>query len=389
MQSLTRFSNYAQPDVLRALRGTLARREWRFRYELLTKDNISVRFLDNVVGGSVSHEFLSEIKRTAKFVVLDDGTINFLSHRIRPWAGIKMPDGDYMEWPLGVFLLTTPTRQVDISGVVTRDVEAYDQTVVLQDDTLADRYFVNANYPYTDAINELLADTPGIPQISISPSSATTPSALEWEPGTSKYQVISDMLQAINYGSLWFDGTGIARATPYVSPQSRPAEFEYRTDDVSVILPEASQSLDLYAVPNRWVLIVSNSDQPALRAEIRNTDPASPTSIPNRGRIITKVITDSNAPNQAMLNAIAERYKEEYGQVYETIEFKTGLMPFHENADVYDFEYAGFVGFGRFMETKWDMELAQGAEMKHQARRAISILGGYGTGPYGTMPYGG
>lgn len=389
MQSLTRFTDYSDADVLRAVRGEKARREWRFRYELLTKDNIRVRDLDNVLGGSVAHEFLAEIKRTAKFIISDDGTINFLNHRIRPWAGIRMQDGGWMEWPLGVFLLTTPTRKVDISGVVTRDVEAYDQTVVLQDDTLADRYFVNANYPYTDAINELLSQTSGIPQTSISPSTAATPSALEWEPGTSKYQVIADMLSAINYGSLWFDGSGVARAGPYVSPKSRSAEFIYQTNDVSVLLPEAEQSLDLYSLPNRWVLIVSNSDQPALRAEVSNSDITSPTSIPNRGRVITEVISNANAPTQAMLNAIAERYREENGQVYETISFSTALMPFHENADMYDFEYGGFVGYGRFMETKWEADLSQGAEMKHEARRAVSVIGGYGTGPYGTMPYGG
>lgn len=389
MQSLTGTTEYDPDDVLRALRGTRARRQWRFRYELLTKDNIRIRDLANVVGGSVAHDFHAEIKRTGRFVVVDNGLINFLTQRIRPWAGIEMPDGGYMEWPLGVFLLTTPTRKVDISGVVTRDVEAYDQTVVLQDDTVPDRYFVGANYPYTDAITEILSQTPGIKQYSITPSGALTPSAIEWEPGTSKYRIIADMLAAINYTSLWFDGTGVARATPYVSPTSRAAAFEYRTDDVSVILPGADQTLDLYAVPNRWVLIVSNSDQPPLRAEITNTDPTSPTSVPNRGRIITQVITDSAAPNQAMLNAAAERYRDENGQIYETISFKTGMMPFHENADVFDFEYEGFVGYGRFMETKWEMDLSQGAEMTHEARRAISILGGYGTGPYGTMPYGG
>jgi hypothetical protein len=90
-----------------------------------------------------------------------------------------------------------------------------------------------------------------------------------------------------------------------------------------------------------------------------------------------------------MLNAIADRYKEENGQVYETISFSTGLMPFHENGDVYDLEYSGFVGYGRFMETSWEMDLAQGTEMKHEARRAVSILGGFGTGPFGTMPFGG
>lgn len=377
------------PEVLQALRGARSRRVWRFRYELLTKDNRRIRDLDNVVGGSVSHSYLAEIKRTAKFTVADDGSINFLQDRIRPWAGIEMPDGTYQEWPLGVFLLTSPSRKVDISGVVTRDVEAYDQTVVLQDDTVTDRYFVNANYPYTDAIKELLANTPGIPSYAINDSSTLTPSALEWDPGTSKYRIIADMLGALNYESLWFDGSGAARAASYVTPKSRPAEFEYRTDDVSLILPEAEQMLDLYSVPNRWVLIVSNSDQPPLRAEVINTDITSPTSIPNRGRIITRVITDVSAPNQAVLNAIADRYREEQGQVYETIEFSTGLMPMHGNANVYDFEYSGFVGFGRFMETDWEIDLIQGSEMKHTARRSISILGGYGTGPYGTSPYGG
>ncbi|MBK8246399.1 MAG: hypothetical protein IPK85_03230 [Gemmatimonadetes bacterium] len=85
------------------------------------------------------------------------------------------------------------------------------------------------------------------------------------------------MLSAINYGSLWFDGEGVARATPYVSPRLRAAEFEYRTDDVSVILPDAAQSLDLYSLPNRWVLIVSNSTAAPGRRSA--TDPASLTSI--------------------------------------------------------------------------------------------------------------
>lgn len=389
MQSLTRFTDYAASKVLQALRGDKARRVWRFRYELLTNDNVRIRDLDNVVGGSVSHDYLAEVKRTAKFTIVDDGRINFLRDRIRPWAGIRMPDGRFMEWPLGVFLLTTPARKVDISGVVTRDIDAYDQTIVLQDDTVPDRYFVNSNYPYTDAIKEVLDNTPGIPSFSVASSTALTPSALEWDPGTSKYRIVADMLNAINFGSLWFDGSGEARATTYINPKSRPAEFEYRTNDVSVVLPDSEQSMDLYSMPNRWVLIVSNSDQPALRAEVSNSDVNSPTSIPNRGRVITSVITDANAPNQAMLNAIAERYKDENGQVYETISFSTGIMPFHENADVYDFEYSGFIGYGRFMETKWEMSLSQGAEMSHEARRSVSILGGYGTGPYGTMPYGG
>lgn len=389
MQTLALATEYAPEDVERALRGFRGRRIWRFRYELLNANNERIRDLDNVVGGSVEHDYLGEIKRTAKFTVRDNGTINYLTQRIRPWAGIRMPDGEYMEWPLGVFLLTTPTRKVDISGVVTRDVDAYDQTIVLRDDTVPDRYFVNANYSYTLAIREVLENTSGINDYFVDESPEVTPIALEWEPGTSRYQIVADMLAMINFGSLWFDGTGIARAQKYTPPAERSAEFEYRTNDVSVILPDSEQTLDLYEIPNRWVLIVSNPDLPPLRAEIVNSDLASPTSTMNRGRIITRVVTNVEAPTQGMLNAIAERMRDEEGQVFEKIVFRTGLMPFHENADVFDFEYDGFVGYGRFLETKWSMDLSQGAEMQHEARRTVSILGGYGTGPYGTMPYGG
>ena len=142
---------------------------------------------------------------------------------------------------------------------------------------------------------------------------------MEWEPGTSKLRIISDMLAAINYGSLWFDGNGTLKASPYIAPSLRDADFHYETSAVSVILPDAEQNLDLFSIPNRWVLIVSNPDQPPLRAEITNASPLSPTSTINRGRIITKVVTDVEAPNQAVLNSLAERMRDEDGQVFEHI----------------------------------------------------------------------
>jgi hypothetical protein len=341
-----------------------------------------------MLSGSIDNDFFAEIKRTGKFTIRDDGSINFLTQRIRPYAGILMPDGTWKEWSLGVFLLTTPVKSVDLSGSVVREVEAYDQTVVLLDDMVPGRYFVGANVEYTEAIQELLTNTPGIPSFSIESSTTRTPAPMEWEPGTSKLRIISDLLAAINYGSVWFDGNGTLKAGPYIAPSDRDADFLYQTDEVSVILPDAEQSLDLFQIPNRWVLIVSNPDQPPLRAEITNTSPLSPTSTINRGRIITKVVTDVEAPNQAVLNSLAERMRDEDGQVFEHISFDTGLMPFHENGDVFDFIHYDLVVSGRFMETKWSLNLQQGSPMKHEARRTVSVLGGFGIGPFGLAPFG-
>ncbi len=389
MKSLVGATDWKPDEVLRALRGIDGHREWKFRYELLTSGGVRIRDLDNVLGGSIANDYTAEIKRTAKFLIQDDNSINYLSQRIRPWAGIAMPDGTFMEWPMGVFLLTSPKRSVDIAGVVVRDVEAYDQQMVLIDDVVTARYYVGPNVEYTAAVSELLANTPGISGYSIISSNTRTPAALEWEPGTSKSQIIGDLLAAINYEGLWFDSNGTARAAPYISPADRDAEFTYQTDDVSTILPDAEVDVDYYRVPNRWVLIVSNPDQPPLRAEITNSSPFSPTSTINRGRVVTRVITDANAPNQAVLNDIAERYRDEDGQLFETVSFKSGLMPIHENGDVVDFAYFDLNVAGRFLELGWSLELVQGAEMEHKLRRTISVLSGFGVGPFGLMPFGG
>jgi len=389
MQSLVRTSEFTPDEVLRALRGLEGHRSWSFRYELLSAGNVKIRDLTNVLSGAVANDFLAAIKRTAKFVLHDDGSINYLAQRIKPWARIQLESGLWMEWPLGVFLLTSPGRAVDISGVVTRDVDAYDQTMVLIDDVVSARHYVGPNVEYTSAVSEILANTAGISSYSIVSSNTRTVSALEWEPGTSKYQIVSDLLGAINYRSLWFDGEGTARAEPYVSPQLRDAEFTYQTDDLSVILPDAQVDTDYFQIPNRWVLIVSSPDQPPLRAELTNNNPFSPTSTVNRGRVITRVISDAVAPNQASLNSIAERYRDEDGQIFETLGFKTGIMPFHENGDVFDFAYFDLGIAGRFLETKWSFELVQGAEMSHEARRTVSVLAGFGSGPFGLMPFGG
>ncbi|MGG5741367.1 hypothetical protein ACP6L7_31230, partial [Bacillus cereus group sp. IBL03679] len=59
--------------------------------------------------------------------------INYLSDRIKPYMEIEMPDGNWLEFPLGVFLLNSPTRSDQVKGVY-RDIEAYDQLVILQED---------------------------------------------------------------------------------------------------------------------------------------------------------------------------------------------------------------------------------------------------------------
>src|SRR5690606_8467910 len=101
----------------------------------------------------------------------------------------------WVEWPQGVFLLSTPNRDSDAAGVVRREVEAYDQLQVYVDDKVTDRFIATVGDRYTDVVSGLL----GAVSKNITASELTLPYSMEWEPGTSKLTIINELLAAINY----------------------------------------------------------------------------------------------------------------------------------------------------------------------------------------------
>jgi Concanavalin A-like lectin/glucanases superfamily len=279
------------------------------------------------------------------------------------------PD-NYAEWPQGVFLLSSPNRKRTVAGTITRDVDAYDQLQVLVDDRVSDRYTVTAGTLYTEAVRTLLS---GIPTKSIANSTLTLPVAKDWEPGTSKLTIINELLSAINYRSLSFDESGVGLVQPYTSPQDRPPEYNYVDDGTSVIAPDAEQTLDVFSIPNKWVLVVSDPDRAPLVGTYTNADPTSLTSTVSRGRTIVDFRTEQDAADQASLDAKAKRLAFEASQVYEEVPFNTAIMPFHSGDDVYSLTYSGLAIAAKYSEHTWDMTLEAGTLMKHTARRVVQV----------------
>lgn len=276
----------------------------------------------------------------------------------------------YIEWPQGVFLLTSPTRKANDTGTVIRDVDAYDQLLIYRDDVVTNRYAVEAGSVYTDAIEQLLGTSV---EKNITRSSLTLPTTMEWEPGTPKLTVINALLHAINYESLLFDEYGVAVARPYVQPTDRASEYTYATDQRSVILPDAEQTLDLFDVPNSFTLVVSDPDRSPLTSTYVNDNPASVTSTVARGRTIVQYVTEQTAPDQARLDEAARNRAHDASQIYEQISFSTALMPIHSNADVYTLTYSELGISAKYAEQCWSMDLEAGTTMKHTCRRTVQL----------------
>lgn len=150
-------NGHTEDEIISELRGHRGGRYLTFRYERLDSANVKLGDLTNVLTAEVDQNWLADIKRTAKFEVIDDGVINYLSDRIKPWVRLHIypyGDNDWVQWPQGVFLLSSPKRGIADNGVVTRNVEAYDQLQTLIDDSVTSRYTI----PLTTALTEGFED---------------------------------------------------------------------------------------------------------------------------------------------------------------------------------------------------------------------------------------
>jgi len=366
-------NGYTRQQVIDNLHGRSGSRGIiKFRYELLSKEDVKLGEL-TAQPGRVALNSLAEIKRTAVFQTTEqEGQyIDWLSDRIRPVFCLQMPDGGWAEWSLGVFILSSPSRK-DENKQIKRSIEAYDSSLILKEDKFTDRYRIAAGAKYTTAIISILNGA-GIWKVNILDHAGTLAADIEFEIGTSKLFAVNELLTAINYTSLWVDENGYFVAQPYVLPSSKDPEYEYRTNDISIIHPGGTEELDLFAVPNKWVRYVSNPDMILLRSEYTNGLSTSPTSTINRGRTIVDIDDVDDILDQSTLDAYTKRIAYAASQVYGQFDFSTALMPHHSYYNCLFVEHTGFNIAHKYMESSWSMDLQAGGVMTHNCRRVIQI----------------
>lgn len=370
--------HYSRQEILNALHGKQGSRSIGFRFDLLDHQDRKigdVSHLVNAGSSTIDLDNTQEIHRSAKFIMRDDGSVNFLSDRIQPWALLQMPRKpnrpiDCIEFPLGVFLLSTPEKSYQ-NNTIYRNIEAYDKLQILLDDGFTARYVADEGEFVTDVITDIIQQT-GIIQINITRSEVQLPTWFSWDPDVSRLEVVNQLLQAINYEPLYVDEYGYFTSRPYRSPAIRSAEYDYRTDAWSVISPGATALQDFFAVPNQWVGIISEPDRVPLTYTYENLKPESPTSIPARGRTVTKYI-DVDAADIESLQGIVQKQAFEDSQVYTEMTFQTALMPMHSHNDVYRMQHDKLGIDAKFQELSWSMTLSAAATMTHRVREIITV----------------
>ena len=370
MQRISK-QGYTDKQILDQLHFKYGSNEVKFRYELLDSKEKRKFTLKNIIDGSISMAAFAQIKRTATFKIAEGEDIEWLSDRIQPFYMLKMPDGNWIEWSLGIFILSSPNRIVE-GGKVFREIEAYDGLIILKDDKFLDRYTIDEGTNYIDAINEIL-NSSNISKINVEYTDTTLNRTKEFEPGSEKLSAINDLLKDLNYTTLWVDEMGYYTSSKYTSPANRPSEYDYFDNEVSILTPNISEDLDLFNVANSWVVVATNPEEEPLVASYMNDNPKSPTSTINRGRIIADFREIESIANQQALEDYTERLAFNASQLFGYIEFETAISPLHSYSDVYNIKHTDIGIDDKYSETNWTMPLKAGATMSHQGRKVVNI----------------
>lgn len=345
-------------------------REIKFRYELLDKNDLYLGTIDSISGSVAFNSLAENIKRTARFEIKENvfKDVDYLNDRVRP---IIILDG--VEYEMGVFLIPSPSRKKRDGGIY-REIEGYDVTQIILEDKVTDRYVIFKNTNYVKAITQLI-NSSRIHRVSIPANPATLTRDREFEIGTSKLRIINELLQEINYTSLWTDRHGIVRADKYLLPSQKEIDFIYKTGDENELLVKdsLSEEVDLFNVPNVFVIVATNAEDESLVSKYENSHPASPTSTIIRNRNIVDFREISDIASQAVLDSYVKRIAYQASDTYSKVEFDTLINPKHEYGNGIYLRDEKLGIDNKFVETSWEIEMQVGGKMKHQARRVVLI----------------
>ncbi len=286
-----------------------------YRWEILTHQadgtDKLLGYLDGVVTDSpqITWNLYRAVKGTGSLKIADlaQAKAGYLriadvalpAARLRP---VLIVDG-LPEIPLGVFLFSAAPEAWSGSGRV-YSVELLDRATVLDQDDVEVSYTVDTATPILTALAAVMASAGEAITVDATVTQ-TLANPKVWDAGTSKLQIANDLLDALNYNSLWIDGPGNFRATPYLVPAKRGVTYEVLNlprelvdGDTGIYGEEWTRDRDLFKVPNKVIAVQSASgDKAALTGVWTNTDPTSPFSYVNRGnRWISSVLDGVEVP---------------------------------------------------------------------------------------------
>lgn len=274
-------------------------RNTRFYLDVLDQNDAPIARLDGVKDGELDWLSNATVKGGGKLIVKDvEQNINWLTARIKPYMIIAgLPPQ-----PLGVFLPAEAPESW--GGGHNWNIKLLDKTTILDQDKIKQTFPLPAGTVVTTAIMALI-EAAGVTNHAITASAKVLGGDMLWTAGTSTLRIVNDLLDLINYFSLYSNWDGQYIGEPYTLPAQRPLIYRFVDGPGSIYQPDFTRDNDIWGIPNQVTLIgVGDGTTEALSSTQTNTNPLSPYSTVSRGRVIGISESGIEAVDQATLDAL-------------------------------------------------------------------------------------
>lgn len=273
---------------------------------------------------------------------------------------------------LGAYFTNVPAREAEEEPVV-YDTQCVDILEILRD-AVGDSYSVPAGVSYLDAVQTIL-DSRGVqfPIVDYTAAASVLPTARVWpfDDRVTWLSIVNDLLASIGYQGIFSDWDGHLVVQPYVTPRSRPSEWQYTNSPTQGLLArKRSIHRDFTDAPNRWVFYQTNNSggpAPVDGAGIYSfvNEFIGDTSAAARGRVITRVVGLDVADHDALVRA-AQITIDADMQVPQYIKAETFPVPFHWHFDRMTVDDPRLGPRMEVVGTSWTLNLAPTNTMVHE-----------------------
>ncbi len=363
-------------QIADALAAVGTNRAYRIRYELYNSNETLLGDITTSVEAceieqNIDREIIGTIRLTLRPNALID---EYLRRRVKPVVRLRVGD-EFVEYPQGMYLLKRPARRTNTRGQ-THEVDGFDKSIILQQDLLSSPYTADAGDNYITEVSAL-AVAGGIPatQQALEATASVVPAAKTWPTGTSRLTIINELLSAINYTSVWFDGNGIMRASARRLLSETAAAVTYETNDESMVLPDVADDWDDTRVANRVVIVCNDPARTTFSSSLTNSNPSSPVSTVALGRTITKVIEDNSLASQADADRRAQIELEQATTIYARRSLSVLLDPRRQPFEAIDVRvsYLDEVQENKWWVRNYTSELKTGGTTRFELSRVEPI----------------
>ena len=308
--------------------GWTGARKPAWQIQLLDMQDNELGDLDGVTGGSVTISATDTLGGSASLDLDERGqNIDFLTNRVRIVYDPGVSGLDPI--PLGVYLFSSPSMEHDAAGIGYK-CDLQTKVQILDEDCVPATYTVPKGTKVVDKVVELIKST-GETKVQADASSSVTRVAQTWDAGTSKREIINDLLDGINFWAIYTDGDGFFQVRKYVEPSKRPVSWSFAPGSAAIHSVEWTRTQDLAAIPNRVILTAPcDGENEGLVATATNQNASNPYSYQARGRWISKV-EQVDADTQATLDEQAKRKLNEAMTPVASLTATHAIVPLERN----------------------------------------------------------